>query len=173
MDPEVLAEYQKKFPEVFAVIEGVLERFPELDKLLKSQGLVKDQIDAQAKQVLETVAKDMKPYREQYETFRELPKEGRPKEQVLKELREMQAAEIKKWKEGYVSEVMFQAPFTTAMTATLNTSIRRTQSIRSRTLCTPTSGRAPASSRQKSFRWQGACSLKARVSLSAQSSVVR
>ncbi|HNE21287.1 MAG TPA: aspartate aminotransferase family protein, partial [Turneriella sp.] len=107
MDPEVLAEYQKKFPEVFAVIEGVLERFPELDKLLKSQGLVKDQIDAQAKQVLETVAKDMKPYREQYETFRELPKEGRPKEQVLKELREMQAAEIKKWKEGYVSGAVY------------------------------------------------------------------
>jgi glutamate/tyrosine decarboxylase-like PLP-dependent enzyme len=107
MDPEILAEYQKKFPEVFAFIEGVLEHFPELDRILKSQGLVKEQIDAQAKQVLETVAKDMKPYRERFTTFRELPKEGRPKEQVLKELKEMQSAEIKKWKEGYVSGAVY------------------------------------------------------------------
>lgn len=93
MDPEIIAEYQKKFPEVFSIVEGILERFPELDKLLKSQGAVKEQIDAQAKQVLEAVAKDMKPYRDQFETFRELPAEGRARADVLKELKTMQQAE--------------------------------------------------------------------------------
>jgi glutamate/tyrosine decarboxylase-like PLP-dependent enzyme len=107
MDPEIIAEYQKKFPEVFAFIEGVLENFPELDRFIKSQGLVKEQIDAQAKQVLETVAKELKPYREQFATFRELPKEGRPREQVLNELRQIQQAEIKKWKEGYASGAVY------------------------------------------------------------------
>ncbi len=107
MDPEIIAEYQKKFPEVFSIVEGILERFPELDKLLKSQGAVKEQIDAQAKQVLEAVAKDMKPYRDQFETFRELPAEGRARADVLKELKTMQQAEIKKWKEGYVSGAVY------------------------------------------------------------------
>jgi len=107
MDPEIIAEYQKKFPEIFSIVEGVLERFPELDKLLKSQGAVKEQIEAQSKQVLEAVAKDMKPYRSQFETFRQLPAEGRARADVLKELKTMQEAEIKKWKEGYVSGAVY------------------------------------------------------------------
>lgn len=107
MDPELIAEYQKKFPEVFAFVEGILERFPELDRFIKSQGLVKSQIDEQAKQVMETVAKDMKPYRDQFEVFRNLPKEGRSHAEVLKELEEMQSVERKKWKEGYVSGAVY------------------------------------------------------------------
>lgn len=107
MDPEVIAEYQKKYPEVFSIIEGVLERFPELDRFIKSQGAVKTEIDAQAKQVLETVAKDMKPYRDTYEVHRDLPKEGVAHATVLKELKEMQKAERKKWKDGYVSGAVY------------------------------------------------------------------
>lgn len=107
MDPELIAEYQKKFPEVFAFVEGILERFPELDRFIKSQGIVRDQIDAQAKEVLETVAKDMKPYRDQYEVHARLPKEGVARTEVLKELKEMRDLERKKWKEGYVSGAVY------------------------------------------------------------------
>ena len=107
MDPEIIAEYQKKFPELFTFIEGVLERFPELDRLIKSQGVVKSQLAAQTKQVMETVAKDMKPYRDQYETFRDLPKDGRPRADVLKELEEMRDIERKKWHDGYVSGAVY------------------------------------------------------------------
>lgn len=107
MDPQIIAEYQKKFPEVFAFVEGILERFPELDRFIKSQGIVRDQIDAQAKEVLETVAKDMKPYRDKYETHARLPKDGVPREEVLKELKEMQNLEQKKWSEGYVSGAVY------------------------------------------------------------------
>lgn len=107
MDPEIVAKYQKQFPEIFSIVEGVLERFPELDRFIKSQGPMKAEIDAQAKQVLDTVAKDMKPYRDQYETFVTLPKEGRSRKDVLKELKEMQTAERKKWKEGYVSGAVY------------------------------------------------------------------
>ena len=55
MDPEIIAEYQKKFPELFSFIEGVLERFPELDRLIKSQGAVKSELAAQTKQVMVNV----------------------------------------------------------------------------------------------------------------------
>lgn len=107
MTPELITEYRNKFPEIFVFIEGLLEQFPELENFLKSQGLVKDQIDAQAKQVLETVAKDMKPYRDQFTTFRELPKEGRAHKEVLAELKTMQESERKRWKDGYVSGAVY------------------------------------------------------------------
>lgn len=103
MDANVIAEYQKKFPEIFSIVEGVLERFPELDRFIKAQGPMKAEIAAQSKQVLESVAKDMKPYKGKYETHISLPKEGRSRREVLKELKEMQVAERKKWHEGYVS----------------------------------------------------------------------
>jgi sphinganine-1-phosphate aldolase len=107
MDPEIIAEYQKKFPEIFSIVEGVLERFPELDRLIKSQGPMKAEIEAQSRQVLETVAKDMKPYKDKYETFVNLPPQGRPREEVLNELKEMQTAERSKWKDGYVSGAVY------------------------------------------------------------------
>ncbi|MBV6492607.1 MAG: putative sphingosine-1-phosphate lyase [Turneriella sp.] len=107
MDPEIIAEYQKKYPEVFAIVEGILERFPDLDRFIKSQGIVRDQIDAQAKEVLETVAKDMKPYRDKFEVNRNLPKKGKERDAVLQELKAMQEAERHKWHEGYVSGAVY------------------------------------------------------------------
>ncbi|HRP68280.1 MAG TPA: aspartate aminotransferase family protein, partial [Turneriella sp.] len=107
MNPEIIAEYQKKYPEIFAVVEGILERFPELDRFIKSQGLVKEQIDAQAQEVLETIAKDMKPYRETFEVHRTLPKDGKAHGDVLHELKTMQETERKKWHDGYVSGAVY------------------------------------------------------------------
>lgn len=107
MDPEVIAEYQKKFPQVFSIVEGVLERFPELDKFVKSQGPIKAEIDSQSKEILESLAKEMKPYKDKYTVFQEMPKEGRPRADVLKELTEMQSAEVAKWKDGYASGAVY------------------------------------------------------------------
>lgn len=107
MDAEKIAEYQKKYPEVFSIVEGILERFPELDRFIKSQGIVKDQINQQAEEVLEAVAKDMKPYKAKYEVMRELPKSGKPREEVLKILQEMRDAERQKWHGGYVSGAVY------------------------------------------------------------------
>jgi len=107
MDANIITEYQKKYPEVFKIVEGVLERFPDLDRFIKSQGPMKAEIAAQTKQVLESVAKDMKPYKDKYETHVSLPKEGRSRKEILKELKEMQTSEIKKWKEGYVSGAVY------------------------------------------------------------------
>ena len=77
MNLDALQEYRKKYPGLFNLLEKTLDRYPRLDAVLKTPGVVKAEIDAQRKQVLEVIGAEMKPYREKYETFRELPPEGR------------------------------------------------------------------------------------------------
>lgn len=107
MNLDALQEYRKKYPGLFNLLEKTLDRYPRLDAVLKTPGVVKAEIDAQRKQVLEVIGAEMKPYREKYETFRELPAKGRSREDVLAELEEMRAQESGSWKEGFVSGAVY------------------------------------------------------------------
>ena len=46
---------------------------------------------------------DMFPYRDSFETFRELPRKGRPQAQLLRELREIAQEENARWQNGKIS----------------------------------------------------------------------
>lgn len=108
MDYEILAEYQKKFPELFSFVENLLEQFPEIERFLKAQGFIKDQIGAQARELLDAVARELKPYREKFPVFDKLPEQGMPREEVLKILRALRDAESRRWQEGYASGAVYQ-----------------------------------------------------------------
>jgi glutamate/tyrosine decarboxylase-like PLP-dependent enzyme len=45
----------------------------------------------------------MHPYREKYQTFSEIPRDGIPRELVLKQMEELQQTERDRWKEGFAS----------------------------------------------------------------------
>jgi len=45
----------------------------------------------------------MHPYREKYHTFSEIPQQGVPRDQVLKQMEELQQTERDRWKEGFAS----------------------------------------------------------------------
>ncbi len=45
----------------------------------------------------------MHPYREKYQTFSEIPQQGVPRDQVLKQMEELQQTERDRWKEGFAS----------------------------------------------------------------------
>lgn len=107
MNLEALLEYRKKYPRVFNLVEKALDKYPRLDALVKAPGAVKAEIAAQQRQVMEVIAAEMKPYRDRYETFRELPPAGRPRAEVLAELEEMRDQETGTWESGYVSGAVY------------------------------------------------------------------
>lgn len=107
MNLDALKEYREKYPRLFDLVEKTLERHPRLDALIKRPRAVQDEIDAQRAQVMEVIAAEMKPYRERFEVFGELPAQGRPRKEVLAELEAMQAAESAQWQDGFVSGAVY------------------------------------------------------------------
>ena len=49
----------------------------------------------------------IKPYRKDFKTFTRLPKDGRKKEEIIKEMEALNAKEEPKWKDGFVSGAVY------------------------------------------------------------------
>ncbi len=50
---------------------------------------------------------ELRPYRDSHRTYSSLPAKGRPKDEVLSEMRELAAVEERKWRDGYVSGAVY------------------------------------------------------------------
>ena len=84
-------------PKIIAVVEKYMKKIP----------LINDKINKEIDSVMEGIGESMKPYKKTHETFRSLPIEGRPREDILREMEELNKIEESKWKEGYVSGAVY------------------------------------------------------------------
>ncbi len=80
-------------PRILAVAERYLKAIP----------LVRDRLDKETGSLLAELEGSLKPYKDELPTFRHLPAQGRPREEVLRELEQLEAREESRWKEGRVS----------------------------------------------------------------------
>jgi len=84
-------------PRILAVAERYLKAIP----------LVRDRLDKETGSMLAELEGSLKPYKDQLPAFDRLPAQGRPQEEVLKELEQLEAREHGRWKEGHVSGAVY------------------------------------------------------------------
>lgn len=68
---------------------------------------VRRQIEREYAEIMASLEESLKPYREDFGTCKQLPKKGRPRQEVLEEMEALAAREEGAWKEGYVSGAVY------------------------------------------------------------------
>lgn len=68
---------------------------------------VRDRLDAEYEPIMAELRKSAKPYKGKVEAFSSLPESGKPREEILSSLRELDAKEADRWKDGYVSGAVY------------------------------------------------------------------
>ena len=58
-------------------------------------------------EMMEGLEKALKPYRERFPTFAEIPEEGRGRHEVQREMEKLRRVEASRWKEGFVSGAVY------------------------------------------------------------------
>lgn len=69
--------------------------------------IVRDKLDAEYAPIMEELRKGAKPYEDKVEAFADLPADGRPRADILAALRDLDAREADRWKDGYVSGAVY------------------------------------------------------------------
>ena len=77
------------------------------ERYLKAIPLVRDRLDKETGSLLADLEGSLKPYKDELPTFGRLPAQGRPREEVLHELKQLEAREQGRWKEGLVSGAVY------------------------------------------------------------------
>ncbi|MFN0063809.1 MAG: pyridoxal phosphate-dependent decarboxylase family protein [Myxococcaceae bacterium] len=101
MNLDLLARIREAFervdPRLLAWAERAVKRVPG----------VAEKVDAETDAMLASLDASLKPYRAELPTFSTLPKEGRPREEILSEMRALHEREQKKWASGFVSGAVY------------------------------------------------------------------
>lgn len=84
-------------PRILAVAERYLKAIP----------LVRERLDKETGSLLAELEHSLKPYKEELPSFGRLPAQGRSREEVLRELGQLEAREQGRWKEGLVSGAVY------------------------------------------------------------------
>ncbi|MET0406651.1 MAG: aminotransferase class V-fold PLP-dependent enzyme [Cystobacter sp.] len=84
-------------PQWISVAERYLQRIP----------VVRERVSRETDAMLSEMEGGLKPYRGQVATYTRLPEQGRPREEVLREMEQMNGREKDKWREGYVSGAVY------------------------------------------------------------------
>jgi glutamate/tyrosine decarboxylase-like PLP-dependent enzyme len=84
-------------PRLLAVAERYLKAIPG----------VRSRLDRETGSLLGDLESSLKPYREKVPTFDRLPAQGRPREEVLRELEQLESHEQERWKQGRVSGAVY------------------------------------------------------------------
>ena len=77
------------------------------ERYLKGLPLLRDRLSQETDAMLAELEGGLKPYREQHATFHALPDQGLSREEVLRELGQMEAKEQERWREGFVSGAVY------------------------------------------------------------------
>ena len=77
------------------------------ERYLKAIPVVRGRLDKETGSLLAELEGSLKPYKEQVPAFDRLPAQGRPREEVLRELEQLEAREQERWKEGLVSGAVY------------------------------------------------------------------
>lgn len=78
-----------------------------LGKRLQSIPFVKKKIEARYDEMMKAMESSLKPYREGFATFSRIPEAGRDKEEIIREMERLTAAEEARWREGFVSGAVY------------------------------------------------------------------
>lgn len=84
-------------PSLAGLLETALHRVPFL----------RHQLERQYEALLGELDDALHPYRGKLPSYSRLPKSGRSREEILAEMRELQALEQRRWREGYVSGAVY------------------------------------------------------------------
>lgn len=84
-------------PRLVAWIEKRLRRIPSVGK----------KIDEEYDGIMADLEKSVKPYKDKFRTFTQLPEVGRDREEILHDLESMRAQEESHWKDGFVSGAVY------------------------------------------------------------------
>jgi glutamate/tyrosine decarboxylase-like PLP-dependent enzyme len=95
--PDPFALLGRLPPSLAALLEAALHRVP----------LLRRQLERQYEALLAELDDALHPYRGKLPTYSRLPKSGRSREEILAEMRELQALEQRRWREGYVSGAVY------------------------------------------------------------------
>jgi glutamate/tyrosine decarboxylase-like PLP-dependent enzyme len=77
------------------------------ERYLKALPMVRDRLNKETDSLLADLEGSLKPYRGQVPHFERLPEKGRPREEVLRELTELEQRERERWKSGQVSGAVY------------------------------------------------------------------
>ena len=78
-----------------------------IDKWVWKLPSVKEEIDKKTESIISDLESSVKPYEGEFTTYASLPYEGRPQEEILKEIEKITILEETKWKGGYVSGAVY------------------------------------------------------------------
>jgi sphinganine-1-phosphate aldolase len=74
-----------------------------LEKRIRKIPSISNKIDKEYDDIMAGLETSVKPYKNKYETFKQLPQVGRDRSEILRELEDLRAQEESSWKDGYVS----------------------------------------------------------------------
>ncbi|MGH9018259.1 MAG: aspartate aminotransferase family protein, partial [Acidimicrobiales bacterium] len=57
--------------------------------------------------VVDVLEEELRPYRASHHTYRQLPPAGRPRDEILAEMRELSEREEPKWRDGFASGAVY------------------------------------------------------------------
>ncbi len=78
-----------------------------LYRYAKRLPFVRDKIEAEYAPIMDELRKSAKPYRDVVESHSTLPESGKPRQDVLREIRELEERERSRWAEGFVSGAVY------------------------------------------------------------------
>jgi glutamate/tyrosine decarboxylase-like PLP-dependent enzyme len=77
------------------------------ERYLKAIPMVKSRLDQETGSVLADLEGSLKPYRQEVPSFARLPEKGRPREEVLREMGQLESHEHQRWEQGHVSGAVY------------------------------------------------------------------
>ncbi|NUM47809.1 MAG: aspartate aminotransferase family protein, partial [Anaerolineales bacterium] len=89
-----------------------LHRFPPrvvawIEKRLKAIPSIRQKIDKEYDDMMGGLESSLKPYKDRFPAFTELPAQGRDRAEILREMEAMQSQEEDRWREGMVSGAVY------------------------------------------------------------------
>lgn len=80
---------------------------PALEKGLRAVPAVNRRIEAEFTPIMAELETSLKPYRGDYAAYARLPKAGRDRAELLREVAELQQREEARWRDGFVSGAVY------------------------------------------------------------------
>lgn len=79
----------------------------KVSQTVTSIPMVKSRIDKESEEMMRELSKSLKPYRDGFATFTQLPAVGLNREKIIGEMEKLKALEEAKWKDGFVSGAVY------------------------------------------------------------------
>ncbi len=102
-----MEQWIKDHPRAAGRIEALLARFPLAERLIRRLPAVRRQSEKETAALLSEIGSSLKPYKGRFETHAELPRNGKPRAAIHKEVERMKREEDSRWKDGYVSGAVY------------------------------------------------------------------